>query len=235
MKTCNTCGNTKPQDEFYTTCSECKECRKARSKCRHEAKRDEIREKSKEYRTAHAAEIKAKAAEWRAAPGHKAQMQAYQEEWYQRNRDEVRARSAQWKRDNPDKVLAHYNSRRAKVRSAFVEQIDHQELAERDGWICGICLGHVSREEWSLDHIQPLNKGGEHAWYNVQLAHKRCNSRKRDRTDVVTRSPIMAVFVQAWPPQDWDVEDEDGEPLEANFDHEAFARGQEEIMRLVWA
>lgn len=31
------------------------------------------------------------------------------------------------------------------------------------------------------DHIVPLSKGGQDTAVNQQLAHKRCNERKRDR------------------------------------------------------
>ncbi|MCR5451939.1 MAG: HNH endonuclease [Lachnospiraceae bacterium] len=33
----------------------------------------------------------------------------------------------------------------------------------------------------SIDHIQPLSKGGLHCWDNVWLAHRKCNSYKSDK------------------------------------------------------
>lgn len=33
----------------------------------------------------------------------------------------------------------------------------------------------------SIDHVQPLSKGGMHAWDNVRLAHRRCNSLKSNK------------------------------------------------------
>lgn len=35
----------------------------------------------------------------------------------------------------------------------------------------------------SVDHIKPIAKGGLHTWDNVQLAHMKCNSKKRDKHD----------------------------------------------------
>ena len=32
----------------------------------------------------------------------------------------------------------------------------------------------------SIDHIYPVSKGGMHAWNNVQLAHRKCNTYKSD-------------------------------------------------------
>jgi 5-methylcytosine-specific restriction endonuclease McrA len=67
------------------------------------------------------------------------------------------------------------------------EDIDPTAVFERDGWICGICgkkvnprLKYPDPRSASLDHIVPLNKGGDHVWSNVQLAHFGCNSGKRD-------------------------------------------------------
>lgn len=33
----------------------------------------------------------------------------------------------------------------------------------------------------SIDHIQPLSKGGRHSYINTQLAHLHCNLVKKDR------------------------------------------------------
>lgn len=32
----------------------------------------------------------------------------------------------------------------------------------------------------SIDHVIPLAKGGQHSWDNVKLAHRICNSLKKD-------------------------------------------------------
>lgn len=79
--------------------------------------------------------------------------------------------------------------RRARLKgSPFVEDIDRLAVFERDHWTCGICGGPVPRDAVfpdvvspSLDHIVPLNRGGEHSYRNVQLAHFGCNSGKCDR------------------------------------------------------
>lgn len=61
-------------------------------------------------------------------------------------------------------------------RGARVEAVDRVAVAERDGWVCAICRRKVTRDNWSLDHVTPLSKGGEHTYANVVLAHRRCNS-----------------------------------------------------------
>ena len=64
--------------------------------------------------------------------------------------------------------------------------IDLQTLAYLDDGECWLCGEQV---DWSadpqgygdypsIDHVQPLSKGGPHRWTNVALAHRRCNGEK---------------------------------------------------------
>lgn len=52
----------------------------------------------------------------------------------------------------------------------------------RDGLVCGICGGAVADDEVSIDHIYPRSKGGPTTMANLRVAHRRCNSRKGNRT-----------------------------------------------------
>jgi len=83
--------------------------------------------------------------------------------------------------------------RRARIRSALVESFTFLEIAERDGWVCGLCSAPVVRElrypdphSPTIDHVIPLAKGGPHTRGNVQLAHLRCNISKGARTALST-------------------------------------------------
>ena len=70
--------------------------------------------------------------------------------------------------------------------------ITKKALLKRDGDRCAICSLPLQMDGdfrtplyWSVDHIIPLAKGivngkGGHTWDNVQLAHRQCNSAKRD-------------------------------------------------------
>jgi 5-methylcytosine-specific restriction endonuclease McrA len=51
----------------------------------------------------------------------------------------------------------------------------------RDGFVCQLCTLAVEPEDVSLDHRIPLSKGGPTTYENLQVAHRRCNSGKRDR------------------------------------------------------
>lgn len=126
---------------------------------------------------------------WRAENADK--KNAYDKAWRAANMDKIRARRSsdenrakaiarakRWARANPEQVNEQSRIKRARLRGATVEKVDFLVVAERDKWVCGICHIACSRDEATLDHIQPLSKGGEHSMRNVQLAHFVCNSRK---------------------------------------------------------
>ena len=96
----------------------------------------------------------------------------------------------------------HHNStkkdrRMRKLSTVMVDKdITLKDLFKRDGGVCAICGKRCRWEDKeeradgtivtykdypSVDHIVPLSKGGKHAWDNIQLACRSCNSRKGDR------------------------------------------------------
>lgn len=76
--------------------------------------------------------------------------------------------------------------RRARKKGVTNERIVSLKVYERDNWTCGICKEQVDpkSKDWklrpSLDHIIALANDGTHTYDNVQLAHRICNSVKRD-------------------------------------------------------
>ena len=94
-----------------------------------------------------------------------------------------------------DKCSRHVSKEKRKYAGCLVDSdITLRRLAQRDDNICQICGLMV---DWSdkmkakgtvicgpmypsIDHICPISKGGMHAWDNVQLVHRKCNSYKRD-------------------------------------------------------
>lgn len=72
------------------------------------------------------------------------------------------------------------------------KDISLEKLFARDKGICQICGGLCDYDDYyinengtfiagdmypSRDHIVPLEQGGKHAWDNIRLAHRRCNTK----------------------------------------------------------
>ena len=88
------------------------------------------------------------------------------------------------------------STKRHRLAGKIVDRdITLSKLSRRDEGICQLCGSPVDWADYiiddkgsfiaggnypSIDHIYPISRGGLHAWDNVQLAHFRCNSIKRD-------------------------------------------------------
>jgi 5-methylcytosine-specific restriction endonuclease McrA len=141
-------------------------------------------ERVKAYRSAYAAahreENIARAKKRREAKAD--EIREYRRNLYEtRQRETNTAAVADYRRRNPGKHSEIENRRRARLLGQFVETVDPAAIRERDLGMCGICGEFVAVEDQSLDHVVPLARGGTHEPTNVQLAHRRCNSRKGAR------------------------------------------------------
>lgn len=68
-----------------------------------------------------------------------------------------------------------------------VDIIGLKTLAKKSNYLCALCgvkcvhpTSLNANNEYSMDHIIPLAKGGTHTWDNVQLACRQCNGLKSD-------------------------------------------------------
>lgn len=127
----------------------------------------------------------------------KTKLLAKKKRWYNKNRTVIREkqrisyanslekqvlaknRSKIWRFENYKRWLILHRSieanRRARKMNQFIENINHKTVFIRDEGICGICENPVDENNWHLDHIIPLCKGGLHSYTNVQVAHPSCN------------------------------------------------------------
>lgn len=124
------------------------------------------------YRAENREKIRASAARWRAA-----------------NRDKKRAYNAKWFSENREKGRAWNARRRAAISGVSSEPFMLSEIFDRDQGVCALCGSRVSSKlKWpnvgsaSVDHIIPIDQGGDNTRANVQLAHLGCNMGKRERT-----------------------------------------------------
>ena len=72
----------------------------------------------------------------------------------------------------------------------------YRAVHERDHWTCAYCGRSVSRTPAreallaTVDHIQPVSRGGPSSWTNLVSACKECNNRKADRTPEEAGMPL---------------------------------------------
>jgi CRISPR/Cas system Type II protein with McrA/HNH and RuvC-like nuclease domain len=60
---------------------------------------------------------------------------------------------------------------------------------ERDGYRCHYCQKQLTRFTATLDHIQPVSRGGDNSFDNLVTACFHCNSRRGNRA-------IMDIYVE---------------------------------------
>ena len=174
MRTCSKCGETKPlttgfHRESHGYRGVCRDCRNSQRRARHAANPEPIRErdrarqveKNKSYYAANVERERERAAAWK-----------------RRNRERARETHAAWVERNRAKVCEYSAARRALRKGATVEGVDRMAVYERDGGCCHVCGKKRPSDDWHLDHLLPLTKGGDHSMANVAVACPSCNVRR---------------------------------------------------------
>jgi 5-methylcytosine-specific restriction endonuclease McrA len=103
---------------------------------------------------------------------------ANQTRWREQNRDRRRELNRQSQSRCSETHAKSEQSRRARKHNAFIEEVDPQILWERDEGVCGLCRQPCDPQNWEMDHIIPLKRGGKHSYANTQVSHPVCNRRK---------------------------------------------------------
>lgn len=55
------------------------------------------------------------------------------------------------------------------------QQINRQAVWDRGKGICHICNSPALPDNWHLEHIVPLKRGGTHCYDNIAVSHPECN------------------------------------------------------------
>lgn len=138
--------------------------------------------------------------------------QEYNRDYYQRNSDAVKAAAAQykernkaaalelvrkWRAANPAKAAAltrawllrnrtrrtvYVNNRRARMVGKMSGDIVEKLLIRQKGKC--VCCGQKLGDDFHLDHIVPLARGGLNVDANAQLLRSKCNLQKSARHPV---------------------------------------------------
>lgn len=183
-KVCRDCGEEKFASEFTVDRSRkdglnpyCKTCTAARSAAWSNANKEKRAAKGAEYRAAHKEEIAARMADWYET--NKERIVARMAEYYLENREKILTKNAEWARANPEKVAALNSNRRAFRQSTpgIHTAGDIQAQYERQKGHCYWCNCQVD-DEYHVDHVVPLSKGGSNWPSNLVVACPTCNSSK---------------------------------------------------------
>jgi 5-methylcytosine-specific restriction endonuclease McrA len=73
-------------------------------------------------------------------------------------------------------------ARKAKKRSQFVEHVDRDVAWRMANGICYLCNLPCDPARWDLDHVNPIDNGGEHSYFNTAPTHPECNRSKGAKT-----------------------------------------------------
>ena len=76
------------------------------------------------------------------------------------------------KRDRPSSSMRGYDSQWQKIRIIILR---------RDNWTCLKCNKKLIGTDATVDHVQPLSRGGTSDINNLQSMCRSCNSSKKDR------------------------------------------------------
>lgn len=108
---------------------------------------------------------------------------------YQRNKATYIARAAQWLKNHPDYARAACVKRRARKKSAPLNDLtieQHQAVLAAAKGVCAYCHYYKpgcltckrGKHALTIDHITALARGGSHTLHNLVACCRSCNARK---------------------------------------------------------
>lgn len=168
-KRCSKCGLTKDTSEFSRDSrakdglrQQCKTCRCTYQKQYYKENTQEIAEYYKEWRKKNIDKLN-----------------KYSREWAKEHPETVKSNKKEWKIKNPGAVRAHTHTYQARKIGASgshtAADIKHQyEAQEGRCYWCGAAVG----DNYHVDHVIPLAKGGSNGPENLVIACPPCNLSK---------------------------------------------------------
>ena len=149
----------------------------------HGCRCDDCKEACRRYQRAYYAEHrehkKALARAW--ANQNPARRRAIGRKWAEENPEKCRASRKKWEEANPDHPRSG-NTRRARKKGVPREWWRPADILERDGGRCGLCGDQVDPNNFHVDHVLPISRGGDDTKSNLQLAHPPGNHKKSFKT-----------------------------------------------------
>jgi 5-methylcytosine-specific restriction endonuclease McrA len=199
-KTCCDCTATLPIGEFYIYAKSgnpyprCKKCHMAYSVAWQRANKDKVRQIEAKHRQKHAEKLREASRQYGAK--NRDRRAALWAEYYPANAARIceaarlrrvgdlethRERDRAYRVANPVPHQLSEARRRAKKKACGgqVTAAEWLSILTYFGHACAYCLCQC--ENLTMDHIEPLSRGGAHAAENIVPACRPCNSRKSDK------------------------------------------------------
>jgi len=197
-KRCVKCGDIKDRGAFRKSANRkdglqayCKICSTAIDANYRATHKNEISARNADYRASHRDEIAIRDAAYYAS--HREKIMIYRETrqkerstyraaYYAANREKQAAYDETYRRSNPDKTRAKKNRRRARKRgnggTHTAGDIKRQYDCQRG--VCWWC-GRDCKDDYHVDHLIPLAKGGHNNPSNIVISCPTCNLSKSDK------------------------------------------------------
>jgi 5-methylcytosine-specific restriction endonuclease McrA len=147
-----------------------------------ELKRERRRVASARWRAANLEKARASEAKWRAANPEKARavvenykianpekVRARQAKWYVANRETVLAKGALYRANTPEKQKLRSMVSRARKLNALVHLTETERAAIAEIYRQRDLMTKLTGEQYHVDHVISLAKGGKHHPNNLQL------------------------------------------------------------------
>ena len=194
-KVCLGCGQVKELSLFHRMARlpdgyrpRCKECRKESSRAYYEQNAEVLVEKSRKFRNEYPEVERERKRDYRAR--NLVRIRAKDRRYYLDHRDEILAYNKTPARRAAHRANAKYQKAKRKAAiTATVQPItaeQWEELQRSYLLLCVYCLERCA--DLTMDHVVPLNRGGDHMAGNIVPACRSCNRSKSD-------TPLLAFFV----------------------------------------
>ena len=69
-----------------------------------------------------------------------------------------------------------------KFRFNRAVKFSRENVFIRDEGRCQYCSKHLTKQNFTLDHIKPVSQGGKKVWHNIVTCCKPCNQKKGNKT-----------------------------------------------------
>lgn len=225
MKNCTKCRRELPATTEYFNRNTsswdglrtwCKDCSRAHYKEYRAKNRDKLNREARAYHQEHREDAnERRRAHYQA---HRDEATSSMRNYYRGHKDESRSRCKAWKEANPEKVAlsARRSNRKRRQKQVSTYHASVKEFKHSDH--CFFCGRSVSTQvrvgsskKATIEHLLPLERGGEDHILNLVTTCTSCNCSKRDLTidEYAARElgrelvPVLGVVLE---PEDLDTE-----------------------------